>query len=358
MLFLQINAFGTLLASVFPAFLPRCHRYIEEGSRLIKGNYHENLLLVSPDGVVKCNGNCNGNCVNKLRVPTGNLALEIKCPFSPIANKMLLPVNYVCPYYYACQLLSEMKVLQSNIAMVVSCSPESLTMSYLDWNEQLWTGLWSRVCELYDVENCLMPTSLDGRSKTIRNVLTQFIEDNSTVAVEVPTLECIDSKAYEKCQNDENPVYRYRDKYPPYQIDKDEVKERVLNCCKSTVEAIREAHDLERRKANEVLLFLLTDTDRSFQKDKPAAIPVAYALKGRSLKVSTALKMVNDVWNFLKEHDINVLVESYDGQWARLVFRDRNNNPLTLFELQRDCWLKFSNMSKGRFHMQNLICYN
>ena len=48
---------------------------------------------------------------------------------------------------------------------------------------------------------------------------------------------------------------------------------------------ICEAHHLCRRKATEVLLFVLTDTDREYSKSN--AIPVAYALKGKSLKVST-----------------------------------------------------------------------
>ena len=84
--------------------------------------------------------------------------------------------------------------------------------------------------------------------------------------------------------------------------------------------AITEAHDLERRKVNEVLLFLLLDTDRLYNKDKPNSIPIAYGLKGRSLKADTARKMVTDVRNFLHRHNINVLAEAYDGQWSPLVF--------------------------------------
>ena len=41
-------------------------------------------------------------------------------------------------------------------------------------------------------------------------------------------------------------------------------------------------------------------------------------------------------------------MEAYDGQWANLVFRDHHDKPLTLFELQRDCWLKFKSMSKEK----------
>ena len=111
---------------------------------------------------------------------------------------------------------------------------------------------------------------------------------------------------------------------------------------------IREAHDLCRRKATEVLLFVLTDTDREYSKDKPNAIPIAYALKCKSLKVSTCRQMMNDVRNTMKDNGINILVKAYDGQWCGLVFQDQNNKPLTLFEAQRDSWLQYSGMSKDK----------
>ena len=104
----QINALGTLLSTVFPAFLPRCYRFIEDGCHVISSNTHKKFMLVSPDGCMRCVENCNGNCINILGVPIGTMAPEIKCPFSPIENKMLMPVNYECPHYYAAQVLSEM----------------------------------------------------------------------------------------------------------------------------------------------------------------------------------------------------------------------------------------------------------
>ena len=58
--------------------------------------------------------------------------------------------------------------------------------------------------------------------------------------------------------------------------------------------------------------------------------------------------MVVDVRNFLHQQKINVLVEAYDGQWSSLVFCDHNDKPLTLFKLQRDCWLKFKTMSQEK----------
>ena len=283
----QINAVGTLLSTVFPAFLPRCHWFIEEGSRIIPSLQYDKFMIVSPDGFIRCMGDCDGNCVNRLGVPDGNMALEIKCPFSPIENKMLLPVTYSCPHYYAAQVLSEIKVLNAHRSMVVSCLPETLTMSYLDWSPNMWDRLWRLALEFYDNKNPSMPNQLNDKSKNLHTILKDFVQDNSVLAVKVPTLECVDSKAYEKFANDENPLYRYRDKYPDLYVDVDDVRDHVINCCKSTMCAIQEVHDLERRKATEVLLFLLTDTDREYSKDKPAAVSVAYVLKGKSLKVST-----------------------------------------------------------------------
>ena len=95
-----------------------------------------------------------------------------------------------------------------------------------------------------------------------------------------------------------------------------------------------------------MLLFLLTDTDREYNKDRPSSIPIAYALKGKSLKTSVCRSMMNQVQNVLNDNKIQILVEAYDGQWANLVFRGQNNEPLTLFELQRDVWLTFATMSK------------
>ena len=137
-------------------------------------------------------------------------------------------------------------------------------------------------------------------------------------------------------------------KYLSLNVDVDEVPQWVLNCCTSTMCAITEAHDLEHCIATEVMLFLLTDMDRSFNKDRPHTIPVAYALKGKSLTSATARRMVSDVRDFLDRNKINVLVEAYDGQWSNLVFQDSEDKPLTLFKLQRDSWLKFKRMSQKK----------
>ena len=79
-------------------------------------------------------------------------------------------------------------------------------------------------------------------------------------------------------------------------------------------------------------------------------MPIAYGLKGKSIRLDTARNMINVVHNKLKEEHISVLVEALDGQWAGIVFRDENKNPLTLYDFDKDCWLKFHLKSK-----QNIV---
>ena len=86
-LIFQINCLGTLLATVLPAFMPRCHRYVEDGCRILKSSKHEHFMVISPDGLLHCVEHCDGKCENALNLPIGPIAVEMKCPYSPIHNK-------------------------------------------------------------------------------------------------------------------------------------------------------------------------------------------------------------------------------------------------------------------------------
>ena len=138
-----------------------------------------------------------------------------------------------------------------------------------------------------------------------------------------------------------NPAYRFRKNYPLSNVQDTNIQRintRILESCTKSVKLIREAYDICHRKATEVLLFVLTDTYRQFNRDKLATVPIAYALKGKSICPEMARKMVDGVRGFLYENKCKVLVEAYDSQWAGLVFRDAQNKPLTMFELQHECW--------------------
>ena len=98
------------------------------------------------------------------------------------------------------------------------------------------------------------------------------------------------------------------------------MNKEIFDLCQESYKLVCKAHHLQRCKASEVLLFVCTDSDRAFNKDKPTSISIAYALKGRSIRISTACKMINKARDKLKEHGTQILCESVDGQWSGIVF--------------------------------------
>ena len=76
------------------------------------------------------------------------------------------------------------------------------------------------------------------------------------------------------------------------------------------------------KKATEVLAFVLSDTDRIWTPEQPHHLPVAYALKGPSIKVKTIEAVVSQVREQCEEAGVNIMCESYDGQWYPLVVRN------------------------------------
>ena len=80
----------------------------------------------------------------------------------------------------------------------------------------------------------------------------------------------------------------------------------------------KESYQLARKKATEILTFLLSTTDREKSIHGIDNIPVAYALKGHSLSTETMRRMIEDVRNKCKEKGVNILCETCDGQCHKM----------------------------------------
>ena len=109
-----------------------------------------------------------------------------------------------------------------------------------------------------------------------------------------------------------------------------------------------EAHLYSRRKATEILGFVLTDTDREWNAEVMHHLPVAYAMKGYSLTSDVLRKMCNDVKNACAKEGVNIVCECFDGQWNTLVVRDEDGNPLNRLELQKAVWKDVTKMRKAQ----------
>jgi hypothetical protein len=80
---------------------------------------------------------------------------------------------------------------------------------------------------------------------------------------------------------------------------------------------------------------MVADLDRSYKPELPHAYPIAYALKGYSMKTDIMNKIIHEVLYALYTRGLYSLVVSYDGQWAKLAFQSSTGEPLTVIELQK-----------------------
>ena len=264
-----------------PAFFPLCHILHEVGSLLIPAPGHPRFIEVSPDGIIKCIKNC-AKCNNHMQIPVGTMALELKYPYTPFHNKTLLPVHYQPPQYYCCQLLCQLTVTSTNVMVFGSWSPKSMAISFVDKCDSTWTPLWGLARELYADGNLTKPTTLHGQSTTLWPTLKAFSDHNSTFVTELPVLNGFNNNSV-TCMLPPDHLYQYVQDIASEFLDGEEVNKEIFDLCQEFYKLVCKAHHLQRRKASEVLLFVCTDSDREFNKDKPTSIPIAYALKGRSI---------------------------------------------------------------------------
>ena len=338
--------------------MPNCHRFKECGSFFIGNNNNDNFIEDSPDGLVVCNRQCKGqHCQNVLEYPCRKLSIEIKCPYTPLSNRTLLPVSYTLPNYYACQVLTHMKATDTNVLdlLFASCSKESVAVSLVDFQPMMWQSLYNYADELYGENNPTKPFKIQPMSAELKESIKKYSQRNSILIAEVPLVNTIDNQSLQNkpMVGEESKVFRTRKKINYSTPDWRSINCQIVDLCNETITLLEKCNNLLCRKATELLLFVATDTDQLFNKDLPVSVPIAYEMKGKSIRLDTACNMINVVQNKVKEEKISVLVEALDGQWAGIVFRDEIKDPLTVYDFDKDCWLKFH--KKNKINIINLM---
>ena len=109
------------------------------------------MLAISPDGFIAMP---KDGIKNAFRMVNENLSIEIKCSF-PQEN--CLPVHYKIPVYYACQLLSVMKVKEINKIWYISYCKESTAVIKLKFDGQVCEEVFKQMKLQHDKEDIDMP---------------------------------------------------------------------------------------------------------------------------------------------------------------------------------------------------------
>ena len=245
----QINVIGTLLSVVLPAVFPECHKFKECGSYFIANDRENYFIEDSPDGLIVCCSDCKGaTCRNPLELPCGKLSVEIKCPYTPISNKTLLPVSYSLPYYYGCQVLTHMKATDTDVLLFASASEESVTISFVDFSENLWQELFQFSTELYGEQNCTKPTELQPSSTELPSHLKEYSKSNSILIAEVPLTHTIDDERlkYSAMNEEHLKCFRKRNATSLSYIDWEDINNDIVELCDESVDLLHKCNNLLR----------------------------------------------------------------------------------------------------------------
>lgn len=220
--------------------------------------------------------------------------------------------------------------------MVVAKS--SVLVYSLQYDGRIWDIIWNEVCEIYDKDEVRRPTRANSSKTRIIGELKAYVEEQSKFIGEFPKVLAYNISSTEKC-----PVYSpYRPVYTcmPY-VDVNAIDVDEMNTLRDTYNTIIEdAYNISRVLAEELITFLLTDTDRQYNKNIPAHNPIAYGLKGKFLSTPQIRAMLEKVRDKCVDEEVKILCEVSDGQFRKAVCRSIDDKPLTWIQWQRDNWSK------------------
>jgi hypothetical protein len=328
----EVNALATLSGVILP-FLHPHSKYVEEGAYVM--NAEEVALFISPDGSIR--SDCFPNSESETLY-----AVEIKCP---VPGPHKLPVFYTLPPYYVCQVLCEMAATGVEKLLFISYSAQSTTVLEVTMDSDLLNQCISLAGENFtQVHSLKRPKALPKNAKEIRTKLDSFTKSNVRFLGEFPSRTASPSNL-ERAISSPGPYVKFEQ--PPRQSTTDSLKLEGLSEIITAIRScISEWRQISRKKATEVLVWLLQDTDRQWNEECLHSCPVAYAMRGPSLDSVTMRAMNDSVIRACHEKGVRIVGMSIDGQWEKLVTRDASEKPLTLIQLQKDVWNEANSQSK------------
>ena len=337
----EVNATATTVGILMPALTTPCSIFYEEGVNFLHGNVKRCMLADSPDGLIRTLLG-NHNCTNQLCYEHESIAVEIKCPYG---NKWRLQQHYELHYDYIIQCLCHMRVKNAKKCWYIVWTEESTTLCELTYDQRTWDILWSVIRELYDHVVPNKPTNIQQLQSKINPILNEYRRNHSTFICEVPSI--IGKEGNLDVTSPNFYPYSVPIDSMPYICSTEELQESLFKIMEMNNVCLEDAHHLLRTQASEVLAFVLTDTDRRKEAETMPITPIGYCMKDSTLNMKTMRKLVHDVLDKCKEYGVNILCQTCDGQFSKLCTLDEDDNPLTLFQLQKQYWRNTLSTSKS-----------
>ena len=339
----EINAVATLVGKVMPVLFPSLV-FCEEGAYVITDeDTGGKLLIVSPDGSLREGENGIVDTTKKAVV-----SVEIKCPYSCSID--VASVYSSVPKRHICQSLMEHEVLNSDKHILLCWTKTSTTVFEIPSDPELVKDILTEVKTCYHTDVIRKPTRRSRKAIAISEKVDNHRKSCQLLG-EFPSICRI-------IRGTEN--FDVRDGYP-YKIHEKTVDGESLvttgDACKMLLQCIttmKNAIDLYNKKASEVVVFTLADSDREWSQEIGHSIPVGYFFKGYSLTTQVMRNIANKMYASCLLSDLDVSCITFDGQWFKLLEESAEGMPLTLFQLHRNHWKNICKYSARE--LLDLLC--
>ena len=234
-----------------------------------------------------------------------------------------------------------MHALRTDKLIYVCNSEESTTILDVRFDHCLWESITNYISDIYDNDSPKVPKTSKATTE-IKTKIKEFVKSNVSFVVEVPSVTATDGESSTPSSN-----LPFKFTLRRQELDCPEIDTNVIiKILKEGVSSTETCYNLRRRKATEVMVWVLTNINRNSTEKIPCSVPIAYGLKDFQLTASAMRQATNYVLSKQSEKGIPVCSFSIDGQWINLMVRDASGKPLTLLQLQKDVWSKVEKISK------------
>ena len=137
----------------------------------------------------------------------------------------------------------------------ISYSKESTTFLKCTYNAELWAYIWIHIQELYDATGAKKPVHLNYDVTEMKKKLKDYINNHVEFTCELPSVtgKCNPNYIPETINN---PFICARRLQQRIGYDELQVCQDIGECCVKAKQLTNRSHELERKKAAEILTFL------------------------------------------------------------------------------------------------------
>lgn len=314
---------ATICGKILPSLFPKI-KFKEVGC-YVKWREDKPFLVASPDG--------EGDEGQMKR-----FLFEIKCPYK---SDWKTNVSYSIPNYYILQLITQMGASKESYgyhipeSICVSWSEESTTAFLVKFDEDLYTAIVAEAEFLYGTHN-RRPTTKKPKTKELKAHIDTFLKQNVKYLGEFKSLKAIQCR-HDSAQTDG--VYGSHSSSTEQRQTFNAIDLFEIKSCIDDVKCLINQHfTLCFDRPSDVMVFMLSDLDRTYAIDKPYVFPVAYGLSPKHLKADTVRQMLEFLREQLKTYNIHVQVEAFDGQFSKLSIVSYDGSSLSELQERKMHW--------------------